>query len=97
MLHAFISMAGTTMSSLYSDTKDVEIIGITVKNKHINGLKIFFLIIFLYHKTYIIHSTGFLIADNGITCLFLCTNRSESLSGNKRRGFNHLCIHHKKV
>ena len=38
--HAFISTADTTMSSLYSGVQYGEIIGITVENKHINGLEI---------------------------------------------------------
>ena len=40
MWHASITTAGTTMSSLYRDPKDAEIIGIIVENKHINGLEI---------------------------------------------------------
>ena len=42
MSHAFISTAGTIMSSLYRDAKDGETIGITVENKHINELEIKF-------------------------------------------------------
>ena len=40
MSHAFISTAGTTVSSLYRDVKDGEIVGIIVEYKHINGLEI---------------------------------------------------------
>ena len=40
MSHAFISTAGTTMSSLYRNAKDGEITGVIVENKHINGLEI---------------------------------------------------------
>ena len=40
MLHAFISTIETTMSALYVDGKDGEIIGIIVENKDINGLEI---------------------------------------------------------
>ena len=36
----FISTAVTTMSSLYRDATDGEIIRIIVENKHINGLEI---------------------------------------------------------
>ena len=35
MSHTFISMAVTTMSSLYRDMKDKKIIGIIVENKQI--------------------------------------------------------------
>ena len=34
MSHMFISTVGTTMSSLYRDSKDGEILGIIVENKH---------------------------------------------------------------
>ena len=40
MSHAFISTAVTTMSSLYRDAKDGEIIKITVEKKHKSGLEI---------------------------------------------------------
>ena len=39
---AFISTAVTTMSSLYRDAKDGEIIGIIIENKHVSGLEINF-------------------------------------------------------
>ena len=35
--HAFISTAVTTMSSLYRNAKDGEIIGVFVENKQMNG------------------------------------------------------------
>ena len=40
MSDALISMVDTTMLSLYWGTKDGEIIGIIVENKHINGLEV---------------------------------------------------------
>ena len=39
MSRTFISTVDITMLSLYRDTKDGEIIGIIVENKHINGLE----------------------------------------------------------
>ena len=39
-MHAFISMVDLPVSSQYRSEKDGKNIGITVENKHINGLEI---------------------------------------------------------